>query len=183
LWEKLGFTPDEYATVTTDLNMKEWKEPEQFHSKRIEPAVELDFNAIKQILMDDGEEGMAELFQNQYSTTIQPDRVVLTLKDKATDQIAGIAYYRVTTYRKDASTKSLQVIGFGMHIRPQFQVHHKEIRRFVQGCLLSMKQLQVNNVITHLILKNFAVFAAMVAEGFHNRGLEKANTLRMYKSV
>ncbi|MDQ8738316.1 hypothetical protein [Paenibacillus sp. LHD-38] len=183
LWEKLGFTSDEYSMVTTILDLRNWKESEEFNVTGIEPAVEMDYEDIKQTLIEDGEDEMAELFQNQYSSTKKPDQVVLTLKDETSGEIAGIAYYRVAIVNKGTNNEFLEANGFGLHIRPQYSLNRKEIRRFLQGCLVSMKQLGLVHVITRITLKNFNVFAAMVSEGFHNEGLEKANIMRLYRSV
>jgi len=183
LWEKLGFTSDEYSIVTTMLDLRNWKESEEFDVTGIEPAVEMDYEDIKQTLIEDGEDDIAELFQNQYSSTRKPDQVVITLKDKDTDEITCIAFYRVTIANRGTDNEFLDATAFGIHIRPKYALNRAETRRFLQGCLVSMKQLGLVHVITRITLKNFNVFAAMVSEGFHNEGLEKANIMRLYRSV
>lgn len=177
LWEKLGFISDEYSLITTQLDLRTWKEPDEFDATGIEPALTMDYEDIKQMLTEDGEDEMAELFQNQYSPVHNHDQVVLTLKDKNTGDIAGIAYYRMN------NGEFLNVAGFGVHIRPQFALPRDEITRFVQGCLVSMKQLDCVHVITRITLKNFNTFSSMIAEGFHNEGLENANVMRLCRSV
>ncbi|CAM4083294.1 hypothetical protein L1N85_14965 [Paenibacillus alkaliterrae] len=169
--------------VTTMLDLTNWKESEDFDITGIEPAVEIDYVDIKQILIEDGEDEMAELFQNQYSSTKKPDQVVITLKDKASDEIACIAFYRVVIANRGTDNELLDAIAFGIHIRPKYALNRAEIRRFLQGCLVSMKQLGLVHANTRITLKNFNVFAAMVSEGFHNEGLEKANIMRLYRSV
>ncbi|TMV43813.1 hypothetical protein FE783_34155 [Paenibacillus mesophilus] len=183
LWERLGFTSDEYALITTTLDLRKWKESEDFDASGIESAIELDYDNILRIFIEDGEHEMAELFQNQYSPTKNPDRVVLTLRDKATNEIAGIAYYRVVLCNKGTKNEFFDASAFGLHIRPEFLLNRHEIRRFLQGSLISMKQLNLYHVITRITLKNFRVFAAMVTEGFHNEHLESANVLRLYRNI
>lgn len=183
LWESLGFISDEYAYITTYLNLREWEEPEEFDASGIEPAKEMNYDDIKQILIEDGEDAMAELFQNQYSPTEGPDQVILTLRDKVSNEIAGIAYYRVILSNGGSENEFLDVTSFGLHIRPKFHLDHHEIRRFLQGSLISMKQLNVYHVFTRITLKSFHVFSSMVTEGFHNKDLENANVIRLYKSI
>lgn len=183
LWESLGFTSDEYAYITTMLDLRKWIEPEDFDASGIEPSIENNYETIKQMLIEDGEDAMAELFQNQYAPIHNPDQVVLVLRDKAADEIAGIAYYRVTKSNIGSKNECLDASAFGLHIRPKFLLHRHEIRRFLQGSLASMKQLHAHHVITRITLKNFHVFAAMIAEGFHNENLENASIIRLCKSI
>ncbi|WP_307604300.1 hypothetical protein [Paenibacillus sp. V4I9] len=183
LWEKLGFTSDEYAYITTLLDLRKWKEPEDLDVTGIEPAIEMNYDNIKQILIEDGEDAMAELFQNQYSPSKNPDQVILTLRDKVSNEFAGIAYYRVVVSNRGSEDEFLDATAFGLHIRPKYLLNLDEIRRFLKGSLISMKQLNLYHVITRITLKNFDVFAAMVTEGFHNENLEDANVIRLYISV
>lgn len=183
LWEKLGFISDEYSYVTTILNIDSWNEPNSFNSTGIEPATEMSYEQIKQILLEDGEDAMAELFQNQYSSDKSLNEVVLTLKNKDSSDISSIAYYRVNLFKLDRGNESFEASALGIHVRPQFSLDNDEIRRFLQGVLISMKQLDVKTAISRITLKNFDVFSAMIREGFHNSELERANTLRLYKEI
>lgn len=183
LWEKLGFTSDEYAFITTSLDLNKWNVPEDFDTTGIEPAMEMNFDNIKEILIEDGEDTMAELFQNQYSQSKSPDQVILTLRDKFSKDIAGIAYYRVTISNRGTENECLTATAFGIHIRPKYGLNRDEIRRFLKGSLISMKQLNLYQVITRITLKSFDVFIAMVTEGFHNENLENADVIRLYRSV
>ena len=183
LWEKLGFTSDEYSLITTMLYLSKWNVPDMLDTKGIEPALEMNYDEIKQMLIEDGNDEMAELFQRQYSPNQGQDQVILTLKDTNSNEISGIAYYRVSVLDKGMDQESLGATAFGIHVRPKYIVTRDEISRFVQGSLASMKQLNIDQVITRITLKNFAIFSAMVAEGFHNEGLENANVLRLSKSI
>ncbi|GIN72401.1 hypothetical protein J14TS2_28760 [Bacillus sp. J14TS2] len=182
-WERLGFISEEYSYITTELNLDSWEEPNSFDSSGIEPAMEMGYEEIKQILLEDGEDSMAELFQKQYSPDQSLNQVILTLKDKATNEISAIANYRVKLQEIDKETTALYASAFSIHVRPQFTLDRYEIRRFVQGALISMKQLNIESVISRITLKNFDVFAAMVTEGFHNQGMEKVNTIRLFKEI
>src|SRR5690606_11025391 len=183
LWEKLGFISDEYSYVTTILSLDNWIEPQSFDSSGIEPSMEMNYEQIKQILLEDGEDEMASLFHHQFSQKKTMNQVILTLKDETSNDISAIAYYRVNLMELDKEDKVFGATAFGFHIRPQFSLNEDEIRRFVQGALISMKQLDVQTVISRITLKNFSVFAALISEGFHNEGLEKANTIRLYKEI
>lgn len=183
LWEKLGFISDEYSYVTTILNLDNWIEPQSFNLSGIEPSMEMNYEQIKQILLEDGEDDMASLFHNQFSQKKTMNQVILTLKDETSNDISAIAYYRVNLMELDKEDRVFEATAFGIHVRPQFSLNKDEIRRFVQGALISMKQLDVQTVISRITLKNFSVFAALISEGFHNEGLEKANTIRLYKEI
>lgn len=183
LWEKMGFVSDEYSLVTTILDLTTWKQSDDFDATGIQAAIDIDYEEIKQILIEDGEDQMAELFQNQYSGTKKPDEVVITLKDQVSDEIACVAYYRVIIANRGTDNEFMDAVAFGIHARPAFSIDRAELQRFLQGCLVSMKQLGLMHVITRITLKNFNIFSAMVGEGFHNEGLEQANTMRLYKSL
>lgn len=183
LWERLGFISDEFCTITTVLDAKEWKAPDDFTSVRIEPAVEMQSADMIRILLEDGEEEMAELVQKQFTPGKDFDQVILTLLEERTNDIAGIAFYRVMEHEPNPGRTVMNAVAFGVHIRPKFELKREEIGRFVQGVLVSMKQLGVEQAITRVTLKHFDVFAAMVKEGFHNEGLENANMMRLWKRV
>jgi hypothetical protein len=185
LWEGLGFTSDEYTQVHVYRGLVDWQEPESFDSAGIEPVQTVSAEDIERMLLEDGEEAMAELFRNQYppSLTREPNKVILTLRDSGSEAIVGIAFYRVGVTYRGTPNEFLNASAFGIHIRPQYQVSREEIRRFVQGCLVTMKQLDLRNVHTRLTLNHFDVFAAMVTEGFHNTNAERANTIRLTKKL
>lgn len=149
----------------------------------IEPAMAMNYDEIRQVLIEDGEDEMAFLFQRQYAPIQGQDEVILTLRDEVSNEIAGIAYYRVSVFNKDKDDESLYATAFGIHIRPKFDITRDEISRFLQGTLSSMKQLTLDHVVTRITLKNFAVFSAMVREGFHNEEWENANVLRLSRSI
>ncbi|HIW34829.1 MAG TPA: hypothetical protein IAA29_18800 [Candidatus Paenibacillus intestinavium] len=183
LWEKLGFIADEYGHVTLLLDLREWNEPEHMDLTGIEPTLEMNYDDIKRVLIEDGEEAMAESFQDQYSSNGNPDQVILTLRDHVSNEIAGIAYYRVDLCNRGTDNEFLDAYSFGLHVRPKYLLNHNEIRRFLIGTLFSMKQLNIYHVITRITLKNFNVFAAMVTEGFHNENFENTNILRLHRNI
>lgn len=183
LWEKLGFVSEGYSNATTTLNLDHWTIPHSFDSSGIEPAMEMSYDQIKHILLEDGEDAMAELFQNQYSPSRNMNQVILTLKDNTSNHTAAIAYYRVSLFKQDKKNERFEASAFGIHVRPQYSLNQEEIKRFIQGALVSMKQLEVKSVISRITLKNFDIFAAMIKEGFHNQGLENVSTIRLYKEI
>lgn len=180
LWEKLGFIADEYSLVTTFLDLNKWEVPDGLDTTGIEPAEAMDYDEIRQIMIEDDEEEMAFLFQKQYAPIQGQDEVILILKDNTSNETAGIAYYRVSEIEDH---DLLQASAFGIHIRPKYNITRDEISRFVQGSLFSMKQLSIDNVVTRITLKNFAVFSAIVREGFHNEDMKNANMLRLSRSI
>lgn len=180
-WERWGFISDEYAQVSVYRKLTDWRQPELFESTGIDSVQTMGIEDIEKLLVEDGEEAMAELLRNQYSPrhSYEPNQVILTLRDSASGDVAGIAYYRVVVTYRGTPDEFLDASAFGIHIRPQYEVSRGEIRRFVQGCLITMKQLDLRHVHTRLTLNNFDVFAAIVAEGFHNTNMEGANTIRL----
>ncbi|MGZ9584308.1 hypothetical protein [Paenibacillus marinisediminis] len=142
----------------------------------------MNFHTIQQMLLEDGEDNMAELVGNVYDRERTPDEIVLTLRDKGSSEISGIAYYRVNIY-DSGNSKELHASAFGLHFRPRFEVSSKEKKRLLHAALLSMKQLNVQCVMTRMTLKHFDVFSALVAEGFNNNKLENANIIRLQKRI
>lgn len=185
LWEGLGFTSDEYTQVHLYRGLVDWREPESFDPVGIEPVQTVSVKDIERMLLEDGEEAMAELFRNQYPLSLprELNQVTLALKDSGSEAIVGVAFYRVGATYRGTPNEFLNASAFGIHIRPQYEVSREEIRRFVQGCLVTMKQLDLRTVHTRLTLNHFDVFAAMVAEGFHNTNVERANTIRLTKRL
>lgn len=182
-FEKFGFVSDEYAFMTTKLALDCWERPVEFDNSGIEPVTHLNRDSILQLLLDDGEEDMAELFKNQFSSNRHLDQVTLVLRDEQTNEIAGLAYYRVMLTRKGTEAESMEATAFGVHFRPTFSLGMKEKSRLIQAALQSMKELGLTQVFTRLTLKNFDTFAAMVKEGFHNQDLEDLNIIRLSKSI
>lgn len=185
LWEGLGFTSDEYTQVHVYRGLIDWQEPESFDSAGIESVQTVIVEDIERMLLEDGEEAMAELFRNQYPPRLrsEPNQVILTLRDSGSEAIVGIAFYRVDVTNRGTPNENLTASAFGIHIRPQYQISREEIRRFVQGCLVTMRQLDLRHVHTRLTLNHFEVFAAMVAEGFHNTNVERSNAIRLTKRL
>lgn len=182
LWEQMGFISDEFTSVTAFLSLNNWKEPVEYNNNGIEPTAIMEFHTIQQILLEDGEDVMAELVGNVYDKKRTPDEIVLTLRDKKASEISGIAYYRVNIHDKGTS-KEFQASAFGLHFRPMFEVSSEMKKRLLHAALLSMKQLNVQSVATRMTLKHFDVFSALVSEGFNNHNLENANIIRLQKPI
>lgn len=183
LLESLGFVSDEYSYITCQLPLESWSAPDHLDTTDIEPIADMDTKEIYNLLLEDGEDEMAELFIRQFPPGQQRNRVVLCLRDQATGEIAGIAYYEVYVYRPTPEESNLQATAFGLHFRPEHVVNASDKKRLLQAALQSMKQLNVQHVMTKMTLNHFDVFAAMAAEGFTNDGLEELNSLRLTKSV
>jgi hypothetical protein len=182
LWESMGFTSDEYSSVACILNLSDWQEPDEIDLTGIEPAVELENEQILRFMIEDGEEAGAALFDRQYSGTMK-DQVVLKLSDPASGELQAVAYYRVQLTSHEQLGEFYNAIAFGIHLRPQYSLDLKEIRRFLQAALLSMKQFDIQYVSTKMTLKHFNLFAAMTAEGFTNRDVEQASSIRLTKRI
>lgn len=179
-WEKLGFVPDEYSFTAVNLHFKDWNEPpKNFDESNIEPALHLELEEIKQMLLEDGEDEMAEMFQRQFFPIKKPDQVILQLRDKNSNQIAGIAYYCVNLV---TGKGPYFASGFWIHFRPSFKVEKNEKVRFLQAVLLSMKQINISWVTSRLTTKNFDVFTLMIKEGFEAFS-DHNSTLRLVKKV
>jgi len=183
LLESLEFVSDEYSYITCQLSLESWSAPIHLDSTDIEPIADMETNEIYNLLLEDGEDEMAELFIRQFPSGQRRNRVVLCIRDQATGEIAGIAYYEVYVYRPTPEESILHASAFGLHFRPEHVVNTSAKKRLLQAALQSMKQLNVQNVITKMTLNHFDVFAAMAAEGFTNDGLEELNSLRLTKNV
>ncbi|MFF2093898.1 hypothetical protein [Paenibacillus sp. NPDC058174] len=183
LLEKWGFISDEYSSMTCELALDNWNAPESLDIAGIEPISFSGAERINEILHEDGEEEMAELYTRQISPAQLRNRVVLGIQDDKTQEIAGLAYYEVFQYSPSPEESIFQACGFGLHFRPKFEINKAEKRRLIQCALQSMKQLDVQHVLTKMTLKHFDVFAAMVMEGFTNNNLEQLNTLRLTKTL
>jgi len=183
LLESMGFVSDEYSYITCHLYVEGWSAPDHLDTADIEPVTAMETKDIHDLLLEDGEDEMAELFIRQFPSGQQRNRVVLCLRDQATGEIAGIAYYEVYNYFPTSEESNLQASAFGLHFRPEHVVNTSAKKRLLQAALQSMKQLNVQNVITKMTLNHFDVFSAMAAEGFTNEDLEELNSLRLTKSV
>jgi len=123
LWERMGFRSDEYSIITTMLNLRAWKVPEDLDVTGIEPAEEMNYGNIVRMMLEDGEDEMAELLQRQYTDPRRVrNQVILTLIDKITNKIAGIAYYGVSLANKGSDNEFFEASGFGIYIRPEYRL-------------------------------------------------------------
>lgn len=184
LWEQMGFEAEEFASVTAFLSLEHWKEPEAYKNTGIEHVSAAQVGAIQRMLLEDGEERMAEQIGYVRDSQRSPSEVILTLKAGKSAEIAGVAYYRVNLYKPTKeSSGEFQASGFGLHFRPALAVSGAGKKRLLHAALLSMKQLDVKGVMTRMTLKHFDVFAALAAEGFNNHNLEDVNSIRLHKPV
>ncbi|MCQ6563287.1 hypothetical protein [Paenibacillus mendelii] len=181
--ERCGFIPDEYSYITCQLSLTGWTAPDCFVADGIEPVTALDTEQINALLLEDGEDEMAELFNRQFSTGQSRNRVMLCIRDQASGEMAGIAYYEIYNYYPTPEEAYFHASAFGLHFRPKFVVDKTEKKRLLQGALQSMKQLDVRHVITKMTLNHFDVFAAMATEGFTNDTMEELNSLRLTKAI
>jgi len=182
-WEQMGFISEEYSKVTLILNFQEWKEPQEFNNAHIVPATEFAIEDIIQKLIDDGEDQVADLISQQYLPQRNPDQVVLTLLDEATNEIIGLALYRVFVHNQGSDDEFLDAIGFGLYFWPKFEISKAEKRRLLHASLLSMKQLGIVHAVSNISLKDFDTFAHFVREGFDGMGAEKNSIIHLYKKV
>ncbi|UVI29300.1 hypothetical protein [Paenibacillus spongiae] len=181
--ERCGFQSDEYSTITCQLSLTDWSAPDSFDADGIEAVTDMETGKLNAILLEDGEDAMAELVNRQFPAGPSRSRVTLGIRNQETGEIAGLAYYEVFLYRPDAEEAYFEAIGFGLHFRPKYKVAKADKKRLLQGALQSMKQLDVRHVLTRMTLNHFDVFAAMAAEGFTNDTLEELNSLRLTKNV
>jgi len=182
-WEQVGFISEEYSKVTLILNLEDWKEPQEFNNAHIVPATEFAIEDMIQMLIDDGEDQVADLISQQYLPQKNPDQVVLTLLDELTNEIVGLALYRVFVHNQGSEDEFLDAIGFGLYFRPKFEISKAEKRRLLHASLLSMKQLDIVHAVSNISLKDFDTFAHFVREGFDGMGAEKNSTIHLYKTV
>lgn len=170
--ESIGFVSEEYVNSSFNMDLTRWEVPEDFYNDRIEPATDLQIDEIREILKEDGEDYLARMFTTQFSinpnyTRPERDYVFLVLKDKDSDEIAGISYYRVHIYNKN-DTETVLATACGLHFRPKSKVDRAEKRRFLQGTYLSMKQLGIRRAVSQMIFHQFDLYAAIAAEGFYS---------------
>jgi hypothetical protein len=171
LWEQLGFVSDEYVWTSTNLDLRKWDVPKNLDTTNIEPLNNRYLEDIHRILIEDGEESMAALFSKQFlhqsETSRAPDKVILKLKDKDSNDIVAVSYYEVANFSNGDYT-GYNALSFGMHFRPIFNVDKNEKRRLLQATLYSMQQLNIQRVVSRITFNNFDMFAAMAAEGFNS---------------
>jgi N-acetylglutamate synthase-like GNAT family acetyltransferase len=182
-WERLGFISDEYSSATTTLNLEDWHEPDEFDNSNIQPAVDRDIEDVIRILVEDEEYGIAEIFLDPDFPKERGDHIILTMRAKDTDEILGIAKYRVNLFNAGTNNEYFSASGFATHLRPKFNPDRNQHRRIIQASLFSMKQLNIKIAVTHITLKNFDAFGAMIMEGFHNDDFKEHHSVRLYKSL
>ncbi|MFD1675918.1 hypothetical protein [Alicyclobacillus fodiniaquatilis] len=165
LWERLGFIPDEYIYTSTNMNLWKWDPPTELDTSRIEHNPALELSDIHQILLANDPLD-AELFRKQYLSDGEsgaPDHVILTLKEPGSDEIQGIASYKVI-YKYD----EYNALAFGLIFKPESPVDKSDKRRLLQTALVSMKELNIHRVVSRISFKDPEIFWAMAAEGFNS---------------
>lgn len=183
-WEQLGFVSEEYSSVNLFLDLKQWQEPAEFSNTNIVPATDLSLEQIIQMLHDEGEHSIADRLQEQFDAYRKMDQVILTLLDEATQEIAGLAIYRVYTHNKGTEHEFLNAMGLGLYFRSKFDLSPAEKRRLLHSALLSMKQLDILHVLSPTTLKHFDIFAILIREGFEGlEKMEKNSIIHLYKTV
>lgn len=165
LWEHLGFVSDEYAYTSTNMDLWKWEPPAELDTSNIHPAATLPMSEVYRAMSLDPLSD-AELFRRQFlnsESTDAPDHVVLCLTHPQSNDIAGLAFYKVIRQYGDYNA-----IALGLYFNPNHAVDRTEKRRLLQTTLLSMKQLNVHRVVSRMTFKDFDVFSAMAAEGFYS---------------
>lgn len=170
--DRLGFQNiDPYVRVSARLLLSEWNPPELLNTESIHTE-SLSLDEVHRMLLDDGSITNAYIFRFQFRT-VKPSNVMLTMRN-AENEINAVAYYKVIENSKGRLLGS----AFNVHFRPKFELHRAEKRRFLQGALWSMKQLDLHDVNSLMSLKEVDTFTLMVREGFdqinsHYFGLAK----------
>lgn len=163
LLESVGFrASDEYMRISTRLKLQDWQAPEEdFHLEGIQPE-DVGLDEIYRIMIDDGNVPNAVIFKHQFSSP-DPSRVTLTLRNER-QELMAIAYYKVK--RVNPNSELLSATAFNLHFRPGYGLPRQERRRFLQGVLCSMKQLDLHTANSLMSLNQADVFTLMVREGF-----------------
>jgi len=172
--ERYGFVSDEFATFNSSFIVRDWDEPTSLDLTHITAEPDIDLEQLRQLLVEDGEEAAAYRFQLLY-TENTPDKVIITLRDEE-GLIAGFAYYRVYTEPEQQPLAN----AFGVHIRPRYRQDIDGQMRLIRAALSSMKQLQIEHVITSMSLRHPETLAILVREGFQDFLM---NTIRMTKVI
>lgn len=160
--ERLGFRiVDDYMRVSTHLSMQDWHVSEEIDTENINVET-LQIEDVYQILMDDGNAPNAIIFKHQFRMA-EPSNVFLTFRNEQ-QNIKALAYYKVK--KVNPSSDILSATALNLHFRPQDSLTKNEKRQFLQGVLLSIKQLDVQKVNSLMSLKNADIFTLMVREGF-----------------
>lgn len=160
--EQLGFrTYDEYMRISTRLSMQEWDVTDRIETENIK-VESLDMDAVNRMLIEDGNFPNSLIFKHQFRKA-EPSNVFLTLRNEQQDMMA-LAYYKVK--RVNPSSDDLSATAFNLHFRPAYSLSKNEKKKFLQGVLLSMKQLDIRKVHSLMSLMHADVFTLMVREGF-----------------
>jgi hypothetical protein len=158
--DRLGFQNiDPYLRVSARLLLNEWNPPEHLDTESIQTE-SLSLDEIYRMLLDDDSVTNAYIFKFQFRT-VKPSNVVLTMRNTK-NEIIAVAYYKVI----EKPNGQLLGAAFNVHFRPKFELPRAEKRRFLQGALWSMKQLDLHTVNSLMSLKEVDTFTLMVREGF-----------------
>lgn len=170
LFEQLGFQPDEFASTTTLLYLLNWQEPEHLDTVNIIPITGAEIDLLEQLLLSDGDNRT----KLKWDSTRVSETIALALQSP-TGEIQGFAHYKVHVGQ---SVKT--AVGFGIHYRPQFELPMTEKRRLLRAALVSMKQLGITHVSSHMTLNDFQKFVLLASEGFDEF---ITNGLRLTKEI
>lgn len=184
-WERYGFRADPYFHTLLKLEVDEWTAPEQLNSDGIQPASPAEISDIVRILNDDREEYLADEYRENFGS-LTPDHVFLTMKDKDSGAIAGIAYYRVSRFKDKGNGKTYDGYGAwdtGIHFRPEHRLPRSEKRRFIQAMIASMKQLDIIFASGRVSSRDYDCFLELFAEGFYFQGSVPSVQNRLSRQV
>lgn len=184
-WERYGFLADPFYHTLIKMEVDEWSVPEKLDTTGIAPAAESEIGDIARMLLEDNEEYLADEYSENYEKP-SPDQVYLTLKHPDTDEILGVAYYRVSRFkdkRKDGKTyDGLGAWDVGFHFRTEYRLPRLQKRRFIQAVLASMKQLDVIFASARVSSRDFDCLIELFAEGFDFQGSPEIQN-RMCRNV
>lgn len=173
-WERYGFLSDMYFHALMRLEMKDWQEPENIETNDMEVIHALEKQEIINLLLEDEEEHMADLFEQECEYIEQVEQhkhgknfVFLKLRHPSTGEVLGISYYRVIPFAlREGEKPTVTAMGLLIHFRPSMKLDRKEKNRMIQATLLTMREIGVGYVVANKSSKDFDSFIEMLAVGF-----------------
>jgi hypothetical protein len=176
-WERYGFVADDYCHTLIRLDLDEWQVPGALNTAGIAVTRGCDLEEIRQVLVDDQEECLADVFEAEFQAPT-PAHVSLALRDEKGDLVA-VSYYKVAAFAdRGADGKVYEGLGaweLGVHFRPEYGASRAEKRRFIQAVLASMKQLNVIFASARVSSRDFEAFVELLAQGFYFQGSPQAS--------
>lgn len=168
-WEKYGYIADPYFFALIKLEVDEWTAPANINNEGIDSA-QLSTHEVIQILREDGEEHLAHEWKEEISFE-SPDIVTLTLRDLTSNEILALSYYRVAHFKDKRKEDGKVYDGLGawrvgFHFRPKYLLSRQEKRRFIDGTIQSMKELDIIFASARVSSRDFTAFVELMSTGF-----------------